>query len=122
MTQAAVCNRHHSVDQQLCRLLLQSLDRVMGRTLTMTHELVGTILGVSRECVSMAAGQLRRDGLIEYSRGHITVLNRQAIEARACECYSVVRKEYNRLIPSFRAAPGLFSTTSGPMSTNSRPY
>jgi CRP-like cAMP-binding protein len=104
LTQTAVCNRHHSVDQQFCRLLLQSLDRVNGPELTMTHEVVGTILGVRRESVSMVANQLRSDGLIDYSRGRITVINRRAIEARACECYSVVHKEYRRLVPGYRTA------------------
>jgi CRP-like cAMP-binding protein len=103
VTQAAVCNRHHSVDQQFCRLLLQSLDRVTGPKLTMTHEAIGFTLGVRRESVSMVANQLRNQGIIEYSRGRITVLNRQAVEARACECYSVVRKEYSRLVPNFKA-------------------
>jgi CRP-like cAMP-binding protein len=103
-TQTAVCNRHHSVYQQFCRFLLQSLDRVNGSKLTITHDLVGVILGVRRESVTKAARELQNDGLIKYARGHVTVLDREAVEACACECYSVVSKEYVRLLPKFTTA------------------
>jgi CRP-like cAMP-binding protein len=99
MTQTAVCNRHHSVDQQLCRWLLLSLDRLSGNELVMTQELIANMLGVRREGVTEAAGKLQAEGLIRYSRGHITVLDRQQLEARVCECYAVVKKEYDRLLP-----------------------
>ena len=99
MTQTAVCNRHHSVDQQLCRWLLLSLDRLPDNRLSMTQELIANMLGVRREGVTEAAGKLQADGLIEYSRGRITVLDRSGLEARVCECYSVVKKEYDRLLP-----------------------
>lgn len=97
--QTAVCNRHHSVDQQLCRCLLQILDRVHSNELTMTQELIANILGVRREGITEAAGKLQRSGLIEYHRGHITVIDRLGLEALACECYKVVKKEFNRLLP-----------------------
>jgi len=99
MTQTAVCNRHHTVDQQLCRWLLLSLDRLATKTLVMTQELIANMLGVRREGVTEAAGKLQTDGLIEYSRGKITVLDRAQLEARVCECYGVVKKEYDRLLP-----------------------
>jgi len=99
MSQTAVCNRHHSLDQQLCRWLLLSLDRLHGPELVMTQELIANMLGVRREGVTEAAGHLQADGLISYRRGHITVLDRAGLEARSCECYSVVRKEYQRLLP-----------------------
>ncbi len=99
MAQTAVCNRHHSLDQQLCRWLLLSLDRLRANTLTMTQELIANMLGVRREGVTEAAGNLQRAGLIDYHRGHITVLDRHGLEARACECYSVVKKEFDRLLP-----------------------
>jgi CRP-like cAMP-binding protein len=99
MTQTAVCNRHHSVDQQLCRWLLLSLDRLPGNELVMTQELIANMLGVRREGVTEAAGKLQDEGLIRYSRGHITILDRQQLEARVCECYAVVKKEYERLLP-----------------------
>ena len=99
MTQTAVCNRHHSVDQQLCRWLLLSLDRLPGDELVMTQELIANMLGVSREGVTEAAGKLQAEGLIRYSRGHITVLDRKQLEARVCECYAVVKTEYDRLLP-----------------------
>jgi len=99
MAQTAVCNRHHSLDQQLCRWLLLSLDRLPSNELVMTQELIANMLGVRREGVTEAAGNLQRDGLIAYRRGHITVLDRPALEARACECYSVVKKECDRLLP-----------------------
>ena len=100
MTQTAVCNRHHSVDQQLCRWLLLSLDRLPDNDLVMTQELIANMLGVRREGVTEAAGKLQADGLISYSRGRITVLDREHLEARVCECYSVVKKEYDRLLPA----------------------
>ena len=97
MAQSVVCNRHHSVDQQLCRWLLLSLDRLPGNQLNMTQELIGNMLGVRREAVTEAAGKLQAGGLIHYSRGHITVIDRPGLEARACECYAVVKSEYDRL-------------------------
>lgn len=100
MSQTAVCNRHHSLDQQLCRWLLLSLDRLHGNELHMTQELIANMLGVRREGVTNAALNLQRAGIISYSRGRIRVLNRQALEARTCECYSVVKKEYERLLPA----------------------
>jgi CRP-like cAMP-binding protein len=99
MAQTAVCNRHHSVDQQLCRWLMLSLDRLQSNELVMTQELIANMLGVRREGVTEAAGNLQRDGLIEYRRGHITVLDRMGVEQRACECYAVVKHEYERLLP-----------------------
>lgn len=99
MAQTAVCNRHHSVDQQLCRWLLLSLDRLPSNELTMTQELIANMLGVRREGVTEAAGKLQQAGLIHYRRGHITVLDRQGLEARVCECYQVVKKEFDRLLP-----------------------
>ena len=98
MAQTAVCNRHHSVDQQLCRWLLLSLDRLSGNDLTMTQELIANMLGVRREGVTEAAGDLRDAGIIEYSRGHIKVLDRGQLERRVCECYAVVKKEFDRLL------------------------
>ena len=99
MAQTAVCNRHHSIDQQFCRWLLLSLDRVRSNTLNMTHELIGNMLGVRREGVSEAAGKLQKLGVITYSRGHITVLDRPKLEQLTCECYAVVVKETHRLQP-----------------------
>jgi len=99
MTQTAVCNRHHSVDQQLCRWLLLSLDRLPSNELAMTQELIANMLGVRREGVTEAAGKLQAAGLIRYSRGHITVLDRPKLEKRVCECYAVVKKEMDRLFP-----------------------
>jgi CRP-like cAMP-binding protein len=99
MAQTAVCNRHHSVDQQLCRWLLLSLDRLPGNKLSMTQELIANMLGVRREGVTEAAGKLQAAGVIEYSRGNITVLDRPRLERMACECYEVVRKESERLLP-----------------------
>src|SRR5688572_15529678 len=98
MTQTAVCNRHHTVDQQLCRWLLLSLDRLPSNELVMTQELIANMLGVRREGVTEAAGNLQEEGLIRYSRGHITVLDREQLEARVCECYAVVKREYDRLL------------------------
>jgi CRP-like cAMP-binding protein len=99
MTQTAVCNRHHSVDQQLCRWLLLSLDRLPSNELVMTQELIADMLGVRREGVTEPAGKLQAAGLIQYSRGKITVLDRSKLEARVCECYAVVRRETDRLLP-----------------------
>jgi len=99
MAQTAVCNRHHALDQQLCRWLLLSLDRLKSNEIVMTQELIANMLGVRREGVTEAAIKLQRAGLIRYSRGHIVVLDREALEKRTCECYSVVKKEYERLLP-----------------------
>jgi CRP-like cAMP-binding protein len=99
MAQTAVCNRHHSLDQQLCRWLLLSMDRLPGNELKMTQELIANMLGVRREGVTVAAGALQAAGLIHYSRGHITILDRAGIEQRVCECYAVVKKEFDRLLP-----------------------
>jgi CRP-like cAMP-binding protein len=99
MAQTAVCNRHHSLDQQLCRWLLLSLDRLEDNELAMTQELIANMLGVRREGVTAGALKLQQEGLIRYARGHITVLNRAGLEKRTCECYAVVKKEYDRLLP-----------------------
>jgi len=99
MAQTAVCNRHHSIDQQLCRWLLLSLDRLPSNRLVMTQELIANMLGVRREGVTNAAGKLERAGAIEYTRGHITVLDRPKLEYLCCECYAVVKKETDRLLP-----------------------
>jgi CRP-like cAMP-binding protein len=99
MAQTAVCNRHHSLDQQLCRWLLLSLDRLSGNELVMTQELIANMLGVRREGVTEAAGNLQNAGLIRYSRGRITVLDRVGLQVRTCECYAVVKKESDRLLP-----------------------
>jgi CRP-like cAMP-binding protein len=104
MAQTAVCNRHHSVDQQLRRWLLLSLDRLSSNTLSMTQELIANMLGVRREGVTESAGKLQLAGLIHYSRGQITVLDRPRLEAQACECYQVVKKEFDRLLPDITAA------------------
>ena len=99
MSQTAVCNRHHTLDQQLCRWLLLSLDRLQANELTMTQELIANMLGVRREGVTEAAGKLQHAGLISYARGHIRVLDRPGLEERTCECYAVVKNEYDRLLP-----------------------
>jgi Mn-dependent DtxR family transcriptional regulator len=99
MAQTAVCNRHHSLDQQLCRWLLLSLDRLQGTELVMTQELIANMLGVRREGVTEGALKLQQAGLIRYARGRISVLNRTGLEERTCECYGVVKKEYDRLLP-----------------------
>ena len=99
MAQTAVCNRHHSLDQQLCRWLLLSLDRLEGDVLVMTQELIANMLGVRREGVTESALKLQKDGLIQYARGRIEVLDRTGIEERCCECYQVVKTEYDRLLP-----------------------
>ena len=98
MSQTAVCNRHHTVEQQLCRWLLLTLDRLPGNELTMTQELIANMLGVRREGVTVAAGKLQENGYISYRRGHITVLDRIGLEAEVCECYDVVKKEFARLM------------------------
>lgn len=101
MSQTAVCNRHHSIDQQLCRWLLLSLDRLPGNRLNMTQELIANMLGVRREGVTEAAGKLQNLGIIEYHRGHITVKDRPGLEALSCECYAVVRRETERLASNY---------------------
>lgn len=103
MAQTAVCNRHHSLDQQLCRWLLLSLDRLEGSELVMTQELIANMLGVRREGVTEGALKLQRAGLIRYARGHISVLDREGLEKRTCECYAVVKTEYDRLLPATTA-------------------
>lgn len=104
MAQTAVCNRHHSLDQQLCRWLLLSLDRLQTTELVMTQELIANMLGVRREGVTEGALKLQKAGLIQYTRGRISVLNRKGLEARTCECYAVVKREYDRLLPSRTAS------------------
>jgi CRP-like cAMP-binding protein len=103
MAQTAVCNRHHTLDQQLCRWLLLSLDRLEGDELVMTQELIANMLGVRREGVTEAALKLQRAGLIRYARGRINVIERSGLEARSCECYAVVKKEYDRLLPDLES-------------------
>jgi CRP-like cAMP-binding protein len=103
MAQTAVCNRHHRIDQQLCRWLLLSLDRLPSNKLVMTQELIANMLGVRREGVTEAAGKLQREGVITYSRGHITVLDRERLESLSCECYAVVKMETDRLLPYLAA-------------------
>ena len=103
MSQTAVCNRHHSLDQQLARWLLMSLDRLTNNELVMTQELIANMLGVRREGVTEAALKLQKLGFIRYARGHITVLNHAGLEERVCECYGVVKKEYERLLPRRQA-------------------
>jgi len=106
MSQTAVCNRHHTLEQQLCRWLLLSLDRLPGDVLSMTQELIANMLGVRREGVTQAAGRLQAEGMIQYSRGRIKVLDRAKLEGHVCECYAVVKKEYDRLLPDdTRVAP-----------------
>jgi CRP-like cAMP-binding protein len=102
MMQAAACNRHHSIEQQLCRWLLLTLDRLPSNELVMTQELVASMLGVRREGITEAAGKLQRAGLISYRRGHIEVLDRTGLERHACECYAVVKQELSRLLPHVR--------------------
>jgi CRP-like cAMP-binding protein len=102
MAQTAVCNRHHSLDQQLCRWLLLSFDRLPVNELIVTQELIASLLGVRREGVTEAAGKLQKAGLIRYNRGHISVIDRPGLEARSCECYAVLKKEFDRLLPQER--------------------
>ncbi|MEO7938700.1 MAG: Crp/Fnr family transcriptional regulator [Burkholderiaceae bacterium] len=104
MAQTAVCNRHHALDQQLCRWLLLSLDRLQGSELVMTQELIANMLGVRREGVTESALKLQQAGLIRYARGRITVLDRAGLEERTCECYAVVKREYDRLLPDLAVA------------------
>jgi CRP-like cAMP-binding protein len=105
ISQTAVCNRHHSVNQQLCRWLLLSLDRLPDNNITMTHELIANMLGVRRESVTDAAKKLQHLGMINYHRGHITVLDRLGLEVQVCECYQVVKDEFRRLIPALYIVP-----------------
>jgi CRP-like cAMP-binding protein len=116
MAQTAVCNRHHSIDQQLCRWLLLSLDRLPSNHLTMTQELIANMLGVRREGVTDAAGKLQKLGVIEYSRGNITVLDRPKLERLSCECYAVVKKETDRLLPYVPQGPSQSPKTHPPPS------
>jgi len=106
ISQTAVCNRHHTLEQQLCRWLLSALDRVPTGELTMTQELVANMIGVRREGITEAAGRLQVEGFIRYRRGHITVLDRQGLEGRVCECYGVLRREFTRLLPQTHPRPG----------------
>ena len=110
MAQTAVCNRHHTIDQQLCRWLLLSLDRLPSNRLTMTQELIANMLGVRREGVTDAAGKLQKLNVIEYTRGEITVLDRAKLESLSCECYAVVKKETDRLLPPMNPTADLKST------------
>jgi hypothetical protein len=117
MSMTAVCNRHHSIEQQLCRWLLLSLDRMRTMELLMTQELIANMLGVRREGVTEAAGHLQQAGLIQYRRGHITVLDRKGLEARSCECYSVVKHEADRLFPPTRSGAHATTVTEGTFQT-----
>ena len=110
ISQTAVCNRHHSVEQQLCRWLLLTLDRLPSTELTMTQELIASMLGVRREGITETAGNLQRAGLISYRRGHITVVDRAGLELRACECYNIVKKEFHRLLRDTEGAKGRTAT------------
>jgi CRP-like cAMP-binding protein len=114
MFQTAVCNRHHSVEQQLCRWLLTTLDRIPVGELVMTQELVASMLGVRREGVTAAAGNLQESGLIRYRRGHISVLQRAGLESRACECYGVVKKEIARLLSDVRQRQDVIAVVDAP--------
>ena len=120
MAQTAVCNRHHSVEQQLCRWLLLTLDRLPTSDLVMTQELIANMLGVRREGITEAAGKLQRAGVISYRRGHISVLNRSGLEERVCECYAVVKKELDRLLCDVRYRQGV-DAGARPMIAESRP-
>ena len=113
ISQTAVCNRHHAVEQQLCRWLLLTLDRLPSNELTMTQELIASMLGVRREGITEAAGHLQQAGCIRYRRGHISVLDRKGLEARVCECYAVVKKEHDRLLNDVRNRQGVPSTSHG---------
>jgi CRP-like cAMP-binding protein len=117
MFQTAACNRHHSVEQQLCRWLLLTLDRLSSNELIVTHELVANALGVRREGITEAAGKLQRSGFIRYRRGHIAVLDRSGLEAGACECYAVVKKELRRLLSDvqYRQTPSAVAVESSPV-------
>ncbi|CAN5353867.1 Crp/Fnr family transcriptional regulator [soil metagenome] len=116
MSQTAVCNRHHSVEQQLCRWLLVTLDRLPSNELTMTQELIANMLGVRREGVTESAGKLQTHGFISYRRGHITVLNRNGLEKHVCECYGVVKKEFARLLSDVKQRQGGAATQQAPSS------
>ena len=105
MAQTAVCNRHHSIEQQLCRWLLLSVDRLPDNVLSMTQVLIANMLGVRREGVTEAAGKLQEDGLIRYNRGRITIVDRGKLEQRVCECYAVVKAECDRLLPGIDGPP-----------------
>ena len=118
--QTAACNRHHSVQQQLCRWLLLTLDRMPTNELIMTQELIANMLGVRREGITDAAGELQRAGFIRYRRGHIAVLDRSGLETRACECYAVVRNEMSRLLPHVRHCPGKANVIDGPAAVRKR--
>src|SRR5947207_8662744 len=122
MAQTAVCNRHHTVEQQLCRWLLLSLDRLPSNELTMTQELIANMLGVRREGVTLAARKLQELGLINYSRGHIVVTNRPGLETSVCECYAVVKRESDRLLGSLHSVRAQKSDTvdAGPESSMKR--
>jgi len=109
ISQAAVCNRHHSLEQQLCRWLLQTLDRSPSNELSMTQELIAGMLGVRREGITEAAGHLQQAGCISYRRGHITILDRSGLESRACECYAVVKTEHDRLLPEGKSRQAIRS-------------
>jgi CRP-like cAMP-binding protein len=109
----AACNRRHTLEQQLCRWLLLTLDRMSGNELIMTQELIASMLGVRREGVTEAAGRLQRAGLINYRRGHITVLHREGLEGRACECYEAVRREFDRILPPAMGASGASGSLNG---------
>lgn len=109
ISQTAVCNRHHSLEQQLCRWLLLTLDRMQGNELVMTQELIASMLGVRREGITEAAGALQRAGFIRYRRGHISVLDRAGLASRSCECYEVIRQEFERLLPKKTLVAGLKS-------------
>jgi CRP-like cAMP-binding protein len=122
MTQTAACNRHHSVEQQLCRWLLLTLDRVSSRELVMTQELVAGMLGVRREGITEAVGDLQRAGCVRYRRGHISVLERSGLEARACECYAVVRKELSRLLSDVQYRQELPAATDKPLRPSGPPH
>ncbi|MEO7761082.1 MAG: Crp/Fnr family transcriptional regulator [Casimicrobiaceae bacterium] len=100
IAQNAVCNRHHPISKQLCRCLLLAMDRSPSNEMALTHEMIANSLGVRRECVTVAAGKLRAEGLIDYKRGHITVLDREGLEANSCECYGVVKRTFDRLLPA----------------------
>lgn len=109
MSQTAVCNRHHSVEQQLCRWLLVTLDRIPSGELTMTQELVASMIGVRREGITEAAGKLQEAGYIRYRRGHISVLDRLGLESRVCECYGVVKREFSRLLSDVQQRPDMYA-------------
>jgi len=119
MSQTAACNRHHSVEQQLCRWLLLTLDRLPSNELVMTQELVASMLGVRREGITEAAGNLQRAGYISYRRGHIAVLDRRGLESAACECYAVVKKEMNRLLSDVQYRQEMPTAASAQVQANS---